>query len=126
MSGFLTFLTLANAIIIIVLVLLQRSKSGGGLGAVAGGQSEVMFGANASNVLAKMTAWGSAIFFILIILTILASGADAPQSEISASDNQAAVVTTTPAPKAPAVDKAPAVKQPKVTTKKAAEKTATK
>jgi preprotein translocase subunit SecG len=129
MSGFLTFITLADALIIIVLVLMQRSKSGGGLGAVAGGQSEIMFGANASNVLAKMTAWCSAIFFILIILTILSSKADVPQSEITASDNQAAVIA--PAPEAPAKKKATdakktsATKEKKTTTKAPAKKKAT-
>ena len=96
MSGFLTFLTLLDALIIIGLVLMQRSKSGGGLGAVAGGQSEAMFGANASNVLTKLTAWCTGIFFVLVMLSIIASGADAPKSELSATDNQAAVVKTTP------------------------------
>ncbi|MCK5835146.1 MAG: preprotein translocase subunit SecG, partial [Lentisphaeria bacterium] len=75
MSGFLTFLTLIDAIVIIALVLMQRSKSGGGLGAVAGGQSEAMFGANASNVLTKLTAWCSGIFFVLVMLSIIASKA---------------------------------------------------
>jgi len=99
MSGFLTFLTLVDAMIIIGLVLMQRSKSGGGLGAVAGGQSEAMFGANASNVLSKLTAWCTGIFFVLVILSIVASGSSKPTSEISANDNQAAVVKTAPVTK---------------------------
>ena len=116
MSGFLTFLTLIDAIVIIALVLMQRSKSGGGLGAVAGGQSEAMFGANASNVLTKLTAWCSGIFFVLVMLSIIASKASAPTSVLTETDNQAAVVKTTPATK-----EAPAAKPAAKATEKKAE-----
>ena len=119
MSGFLTFLTLIDALVIIALVLMQRSKSGGGLGAVSGGQSEAMFGANASNVLTKLTAWCTGIFFVLVMLSIIASGADAPKSEVSAADNQApAVKTTTVAKKVTPTTAKPVAAKP---IKKAAE-----
>ncbi len=93
MSGFITTLVVMVAVAIIVIVLLQRSKSGGGLGAVAGGQTEAMFGANATTVLAKATTWLIGIFFALtIILTMVNNGSNNAESRISADDNEATPV----------------------------------
>ena len=93
MSGFITFLVVFVAIVLIILVLLQRSKAGGGLGAVAGGQSEAMFGANAGNVLGKTTAWLIGIFFALTLtLTLIRPTSDEAKSKMTAADNEAPVM----------------------------------
>jgi len=76
------------------LVLAQRTKAGGGLGAVSGGQSEALFGAEAGNVLGKTTAWLIAIFFgLTLMLTIVGPSDDSPKSMMSADDNEAVVMT---------------------------------
>ncbi|MGL4854736.1 MAG: preprotein translocase subunit SecG [Lentisphaeria bacterium] len=97
MGGLLTFLVVINALILIVIVMMQRSKAGGGLGAVAGGQSEAMFGANAGNVLAKATGWLIGTFFVLtILLLIIGKESNKVESVIKATD---APVATEPATK---------------------------
>lgn len=113
MAGFITFLVVIVAIALIGLVLVQRTKSGGGLGAVSGGQSEAMFGANAGNVLGKTTAWLIAIFFgLTLMLTLVKPTADGPKSKMTAADNEvtmAAPVEEVEVPaEAPATPVAPA------------------
>ena len=90
MTSFITLLVVMVAVAIIIIVLLQRSKSGGGLGAVAGGQTEAMFGANATTVLAKATTWLIITFFALtIILTMVNNGSKDAESRLTAEDNEA-------------------------------------
>lgn len=94
MAGFITFCVVLVAVILIALVLAQRTKAGGGLGAVSGGQSEALFGAEAGNVLGKTTAWLIAIFFgLTLLLTIVGPSDDSPKSMMSAEDNDAVVMT---------------------------------
>ncbi len=120
MSGFLTTLTVIDSIFIIILVLMQRSKSGGGLGAVSGGQSEAFFGANATNVLAKLTAWCVGIFFVLVISTIIANSNSGDKSAITADDNQASAIKTEVVEKTTPVKEAiPAVTEKVAPVKKA-------
>ena len=93
MAGFITFCVVFVAVILIALVLAQRTKAGGGLGAVSGGQSEALFGAEAGNVLGKTTAWLIAIFFgLTLMLTIVGPSDDSPKSMMSADDNEAVVM----------------------------------
>ncbi len=112
MAGFITFLVVFVAIILIILVLLQRTKAGGGLGAVAGGQSEAMFGANAGNVLGKATAWLIAIFFgLTLMLTLVGNGKEVKKSALTEADNEAPAVVApadTADIAAPATEEAPA------------------
>ena len=65
----LNFLEITVAVLITLVVLMQRSKSGGGLGALAGGATEEVFGSGASNVLSKITVV-LATFFLLNTLSI--------------------------------------------------------
>ena len=113
MAGFITFCVVFVAVILIALVLVQRTKAGGGLGAVSGGQSEALFGAEAGNVLGKTTAWLIAIFFgLTLLLTMVEPTDDTPKSMLSAEDNEAVVMTaekdTTPADAAAETTDAPA------------------
>ena len=62
--SFLTFLEVSSAILLIAIILMQRSKSGGGLGAIAGGATEEVFGSNAGNILTKTTIILSIFFFL--------------------------------------------------------------
>ena len=62
--SFLTFLEVSSAILLIAIILMQRSKSGGGLGAIAGGATEEVFGSSAGNILTKTTIFLSIFFFL--------------------------------------------------------------
>ena len=62
--SFLTFLEVSSALLLIAIILMQRSKSGGGLGAIAGGATEEVFGSNAGNILTKTTIILSIFFFL--------------------------------------------------------------
>lgn len=80
METFLKFVILLEAIGLVLLVMVQRSKSGGGLGAMAGGASEQFFGADAGNMLGKMTKWLIAAFLVTVMLchvVVLNNQADA-------------------------------------------------
>ncbi len=63
-----------TALLLIAVILIQRSKSGGGLGALAGGQTEEVFGSNASSILTKTTIALSIIFFILTLSLAVLQG----------------------------------------------------
>lgn len=79
---FLYFLSLAFFIILCILlcfiILIQESKSSG-LGASFGGEaSESLFGTSTADVLKKITAWLSAIFFGACLLLSLWTSAMGP------------------------------------------------
>ncbi len=63
-----------TALLLIAIILMQRSKSGGGLGALAGGQTEEVFGSSASSILTKTTIALSIIFFILTLSLAVLQG----------------------------------------------------
>lgn len=58
----LTFVEVLAAFLLIGIILIQQTKAGGGLGAMAGGATETVFGATAGNVLTKATIILAAIF----------------------------------------------------------------
>ncbi|MEA2012719.1 MAG: preprotein translocase subunit SecG [Verrucomicrobiota bacterium] len=70
----LTILVVLIAIFLTFIILAQRSKSGGGLGAVSGGTSEAVFGANAGNILKKITTWTIVVFFSMTLALCVLSG----------------------------------------------------
>lgn len=61
--GFLYVVEVIVCLLLALVVMLQKPKEGG-LGGLAGGMGEAVFGANAGNVLIKVTAWLGAIFLI--------------------------------------------------------------
>lgn len=70
----LTVLVVLVALGMIGLVLIQQTKSGGGLGAMAGGTTESVFGANAGNVLTKITTTLAVLFFVLTLALAILTG----------------------------------------------------
>ena len=113
--GFLYVIEVLVCLLLGLVVMLQKPKEGGLGGAIAGGMGEAVFGADASNVLIKATAWLGAIFLantrLLARLTSTVSSslmdgeADAPQA---AQQQMPPAGDITPPPAAPAAPKAPA------------------
>ena len=71
MSFFIGLLYVVEVIVCLLLalvVMLQKPKEGGLGGAVGGGMSEAVFGADASNVLIKVTIWLGSIFLVNTLL----------------------------------------------------------
>lgn len=86
------------SLLIVLIVLMQRPKNEGLGAAFGGGMTENMFGAQTTNVLAKITRWLGGLFFILTLsLSVLYAKQsrdedpvsqtlrDAPQPEASAA-----------------------------------------
>ena len=105
-----------------LVVMLQKPKEGG-LGGIAGGMSEAVFGADAGNVLIKVTVWLGAIFLVNTLIlarftstihakTLMADEAAAPapvQQQMPQMPEMPAAAPATPAPAAvPAAPAAPA------------------
>ena len=65
---------------------MQKSKTGGGLGAMAGAQTEAVLGANASNVLAKMTAWLVVAFLTITLAVGILTGHKTKNQQKSLAD----------------------------------------
>ncbi len=61
--GFLYVVEVIVCLLLALVVMLQKPKEGG-LGGLAGGMGEAVFGADAGNVLIKATIWLGAIFLI--------------------------------------------------------------
>ena len=59
--GFLYVVEVVVCLLLALVVMLQKPKEGG-LGGLAGGMGEAVFGANAGNVLVKVTVWLSVVF----------------------------------------------------------------
>ena len=92
-------------VLLVIVILMQPSKAESGIGSAFGGQAtDALFGANTSTLLAKVTAYLTAIFFALsFLLTILiASRAHAP------SLGEKYLIPTSTAPAKPATPTAPA------------------
>lgn len=128
--GFLYVVEVFACLLLALVVMLQKPKEGG-LGGLAGGMGEAVFGANAGNVLIKVTAWLGAIFLAnTLLLARLTSKSDPHAGSVMAAEQQQA---TMPAPlqldpnavPAPAPEAAPAAAPAKAAeTAKPAEKAA--
>ena len=118
--GFLYVIEVVACLLLALVVMLQKPKEGGLGGAIAGGMGEAVFGADASNVLIKVTIWLGAIFLantlLLARLTSKVSNSVTDSiSEAPAAQQQPALPQggdVAPAPAAPAApaktDAAPA------------------
>ena len=62
--GFLYVVEVAVCLLLALVVMLQKPKEGGLGGVIGGGMAEAAFGADAGNVLIKVTIWLGAIFLI--------------------------------------------------------------
>src|SRR3977135_1301197 len=91
------------AVLMMLVILMQRPKSEG-LGAAFGrGVTEILFGAQTTNVLTKVTGWLAAIFFLLtFILSILyarkANTTSNLSSRIEAEPTPVPAISATPVP----------------------------
>ena len=113
--GFLYVIEVLVCLLLGLVVMLQKPKEGGLGGAIAGGMGEAVFGADASNVLIKATAWLGAIFLANTLLlarltstvssSLMDGEAEAPQAE---QQQMPPAGDITPPPAAPAAPKAPA------------------
>lgn len=72
--GLLHFINIIVALLLVGIVMIQQSKSGGGLGAIAGGMGESVFGAAAGNVITKTTVILCTLFFGITLLLAVLSG----------------------------------------------------
>ena len=74
--GFLYVVEVVTCLLLGLVVMLQKPKEGG-LGGLAGGMGEAVFGADAGNVLIKVTIWLGAIFLAnTLVLARLTSKAN--------------------------------------------------
>ena len=116
--GFLYVIEVLVCLLLGLVVMLQKPKEGGLGGAIAGGMGEAVFGADASNVLIKATAWLGAIFLantlLLARLTSTVSNSlmdgetDAPQAAQQQLPPAEDITPPPAAPAAPAALAAPA------------------
>ena len=128
--GFLYVVEVAVCLLLALVVMLQKPKDGGLGGVIGGGMAEAAFGADAGNVLIKVTIWLGAIFLANTLVlarltstihtkTLMNDSAPAPVQqqlpELPAADIPApapAPATPAPAVPAPAAKPAPAVPAP--------------
>ena len=103
MYGLLLALMVLDGLFLVVVVLLQAGK-GGGLAAMGGGGAPtegILAGRQATTVLTRATWSAGSVFMVLaLVLSIMSSRAQAPQS-ILQQDFQPAAPTTTPQPVLP-------------------------
>ncbi|MGN0847828.1 MAG: preprotein translocase subunit SecG, partial [Kiritimatiellia bacterium] len=89
--GILYVVEVVVCLLLALVVMLQKPKEGG-LGGLAGGMGEAVFGADAGNVLVKVTIWLGAIFLINTLVlarftskvharSLMANEAAAPQTQ---------------------------------------------
>ena len=131
--GILYVVEVVVCLLLALVVMLQKPKEGG-LGGLAGGMGEAVFGADAGNVLIKVTLWLVAIFLINTLLlarftsrvharSLMANEAAAPQPQqvpempqLPAQPVPAPAAQPTPAPApapaAPAAKPAAPAQQP--------------
>lgn len=123
--GFLYVIEVLTCLLLALVVMLQKPKEGGLGGAIAGGMGEAVFGADASNVLIKVTIWLGAIFLANTLLlarltskvsnSVTDSISEAPVEQQQPALPQGGDVTPVapaPAPAAPAKPVAPAPAAP--------------
>ncbi len=102
--GFLYVVEVVVCLLLALVVMLQKPKEGG-LGGLAGGMGEAVFGADAGNVLIKATIWLGAIF--LINTLVLARFTSTIHAKTLMSD-EAAPAPTQQMPEMPQLPAAPA------------------
>ena len=112
--GLLYVVEVIVCLLLALVVMLQKPKEGGLGGAIGGGMSEAVFGADASNVLIKVTIWLGSIFLVnTLLLARLTSVGHSRSSEVAFEPQQeqqpAPAPAATPAP-VPAAPVAPAAK----------------
>lgn len=84
--GFLYVVEVVVCLLLALVVMLQKPKEGG-LGGLAGGMGEAVFGANAGNVLIKVTAWLGVIFLInTLVLARFTSKSDPHAGSVMAGE----------------------------------------
>ena len=119
--GFLYVVEVIVCLLLALVVMLQKPKEGG-LGGLAGGMGEAVFGADAGNVLIKVTVWLSIVFLVntLVIARLTSTNRTTaviedvtPAAPVQQESAQLpAVPTTAPAPAAPAPAAKPAAPAP--------------
>lgn len=120
--GFLYVVEVIVCLLLALVVMLQKPKEGG-LGGIAGGMSEAVFGADAGNVLIKVTAWLGAIFLANTLVlarftstvhakTLMGNEAPAPVQQQMPEMPQMPAAPEMPAAPAPAAPAAPAPAAP--------------
>ena len=130
--GFLYVVEVIVCLLLALAVMLQKPKEGGLGGAIGGGMGEAVFGADASNVLIKVTIWLGAIFLANTLLLARLTSVGHSQSVMGdvsapkpAAEQPAAPVPDAPLPTvedlpAPTTKPAPAPAAPAPTAKPAA------
>ena len=67
--GLLTFVLVADCLLLVLLVLIQLPKKEAGAGIAFGGAAaDALFGAGSGNVLTKATKYATIVFFVLLLL----------------------------------------------------------
>ena len=95
-------LEVLTSVLLIGIVLIQQSKKQGGLGALAGGQTESVFGAATGNVVTRTTVILAAVFLVntLILAHLTSRGSDGSEpstmAEKLAKDAKTAQSATVP------------------------------
>jgi len=83
--GFLYVVEVIVCLLLALAVMLQKPKEGGLGGAIGGGMGEAVFGADASNVLIKVTIWLGAIFLANTLLLARLTSTKHSQSVVDLS-----------------------------------------
>ena len=127
--GFLYVVEVVVCLLLALVVMLQKPKEGG-LGGLAGGMGEAVFGASAGNVLIKVTAWLGAIFLInTLVLARFTSKSDPHAGSVMAGEQAPVQKEAVPQPlsldpealkQTPAPAAAPAAQPPAPAAKPAA------
>ncbi len=111
--GFLYVVEVVVCLLLALVVMLQKPKEGG-LGGLAGGMGEAVFGADASNVLIKVTIWLGTIFLVNTLAlarftsTIHAKTLMSDETAPAAQQQQMPEMPQLPANAAPVAPAAPA------------------
>ena len=104
MYGFLLTLLVLDGFVLGVVILLQAGK-GGGLAAMGGGATAtegILAGRQATTMLTRTTWTGGTLFMVLaLILSIMSSRAQAPQSILQQDFQQTAPAAASPVPVLP-------------------------
>lgn len=109
LSVILTIISVLTAILLTILVLIQNPKNQGGIGAVAGGVSEAMFGASAPSALVKTTVVLAIIFLVSTLLNCAIVGRIRQQKSVGDTITvEAPAAPAAEIPAAPAAEEIPA------------------
>ena len=100
--GLLYVVEVVVCLLLALAVMLQKPKEGGLGGAIGGGMGEAVFGADASNVLIKVTIWLGSIFLINTLLL----------ARLTSVGHSQSVMANVSEPKQPVEQQAPATAVP--------------